>query len=260
MKDSSRFETVLEAFVFGNAEARHPAVDHPFLQRVRTGDFTRKALHAYAVNHFPLVEHFTKYLEYLLPLLPAKSAEDWRLKSLVAENLYQEYGEAVSGQDHPALFVRFARSVGIEETLGIPLSADDQEVAAAMLTHPYRLPEPDRFIARHDELCRSDFLLGLGAVGPGHEWAIPTMFRSFTAGLARFGRGAGSAVNDLYYTTHIEIDQDHGAMLKQLLLHHGDTASARSRIEEGARRSLDLRAELWAAIDALWRKLDSTGL
>lgn len=56
-------------------------------------------------------------------------------------------------------------------------------------------------------------------------------------------------------TTHIDIDQAHGAMLKQLLLHHGVTADARRRIREGAQRSLDLRADLWSAIEALWRSL-----
>ncbi len=255
MSESVAFAVELESWVFGDAARRHAAVDHPFLRRFRAGDFTPRQLHAYAINHFPLVEHFTKYLEHLLPLLPSKSAEDWRLKSLVAHNLYQECGEAVTGQDHPRLFVRFARSVGVLETLGLPPTADDADVAEAMLAHPLRLPEPARFIAAHDELCRSDFLLGLGAVGPGHEWAIPTMFRSFTAGLSVFGRGAGTDVDDRYYTTHIDIDQEHGAMLKQLLLHHGVTADARRRIREGAQRSLDLRADLWSAIEALWRTL-----
>jgi pyrroloquinoline quinone (PQQ) biosynthesis protein C len=249
------FAEELGRYVRLDAAERHPAVDHPFLRRFAAGDFSRRRLHAYAINHFPLVEHFTKYLEYLLPLLPTRTAEDWRLKSLVAENLYQEYGEAVLGEDHPRLFVRFARSVGIEETLGLSPSASDEETAAAMLAHPWRLPAPAAFIARHDEMCRGDFLLGLGAIGPGHEWAIPTMFRSFVAGLARYGAAHGVTPDDRYYTTHIDVDVEHGAMLRELLVHHGATPTARARLQAGARLSLDLRAELWSAVDALWDRL-----
>jgi pyrroloquinoline-quinone synthase len=246
------FAAEMERLVFGDAEARHPAVDHPFLRRFAAGDFDRRRLHAYAINHYPLVEHFTKYLEYLLPLAPTRGAEDWRLKSLIAENLYGEYGEAVFGEDHPRLFVRFARSVGIEETLGLPRDADDAAVSDAMLAHPLRLPAPAEFVSRHDALCRGDFLAGLGAVGPGHEWAIPTMFRSFVAGLRRFGAAHGVVPNVVYYATHIEVDVEHGAMLRELLLHHASTAESRARIRAGAEESLRLRAELWTAIDRLW--------
>ena len=49
-------------------------------------------------------------------------------------------------------------------------------------------PEVVSFINQHlDMTARGPFLVGLGAVGPGHEWAIPHMFPPLIDGLRRAG-------------------------------------------------------------------------
>jgi pyrroloquinoline-quinone synthase len=62
---------------------------------------------------------------------------------------------------HPALYRRFMRAVGFEE------GAWDRVPV---------LPETRAFIVGHLDMTLRSWLEALGAVGPGHEWAIPRMF------------------------------------------------------------------------------------
>jgi hypothetical protein len=93
--------------------------------------------------------------------------------------------------------------------------------------------------------CEEDFLIGLGAVGPGHEWAIPAMFQHIIGGL----RAAGFAEHEIgYFTLHVEQDQDHGAWLEEALLRLAVDGRSQALIREGCLRSLAARERLWWGI------------
>lgn len=205
---------------------RHPAVNHLFLNRIATAPFSREDYRVLAENHYPLVCAFTSYLETLLVRGPASDTKLWLAKVLV-----DEYGEGSRGEDHAALYARFLAACGSP-------TGDERDA---------RIPEPAHaFISEHRRIVREEpFLVGLGAVGPGHEWAIPKMFESITAGLRR----AGFSSEEIeYFTLHTAQDVDHGDWLEQALERLAGSESARAEIRRGALASLEARARFWTGV------------
>lgn len=204
----------------------HPAVNHLFLNRLATSPFSRQDYRVFAENHYPLVCVFTHYLERLLVRAPDSDAKLWLAKVLV-----DEYGEGSEGKDHAELYGRFLGAAGGDATR----------------VRTERVPTPaHRFITAHRRLVSErPFLEGLGAVGPGHEWAIPKMFEAVIPGLRR----AGFAEEDIgYFTLHVEQDDDHGAWLEEALGEYASTPEAQAEIRRGALASLQARYEFWEGV------------
>src|SRR3954467_10359278 len=138
--------------------AEHPAVNHLFLNRCATSPFAREDYRVFGENHYALVCVFTNYLERLLIRGPSSESKLWLAKVLV-----DEYGEGSEGEDHATLYAQFLRACG-------------SSIPGAEATS--KVPGPAyAFIQEHRRIMAEEpFLVGLGAVGPGHEWAIPKMF------------------------------------------------------------------------------------
>lgn len=206
--------------------AHHPGVNHLFLNRLATSPFSREDYRVFAENHFPLVCVFTHYLELLLIRGPDSDAKMWLAKVLV-----DEYGEGSEGHDHAELYGQFLDATGGD-------SADRMSV---------RVPPPAlRFIRTHQRIVRREpFLVGLGAVGPGHEWSIPEMFHAVIPGLRR----AGFSEEEIsYFTLHVEQDGDHGAWLEEALVEYASDRISQEQIRQGALRSLDARCAFWDGV------------
>lgn len=205
---------------------KHPATNHLFLTRCAVTPYTKQDYGTYAVQHFPLVAVFTRYLENLLLRAPDSDSKQWLAKVLV-----DEYGEGSDGKDHATLYRGFIRATG----------------ALDPLEHPVVLiPEVADFLRTHLGLtARAPFLVGLGAVGPGHEWSIPHMFELAIEGL----RLAGFAEDEImYFTLHVTQDEDHGAWLEEAIARLAVTPDAREQIHRGAMRSLEARYRFWNGI------------
>jgi pyrroloquinoline-quinone synthase len=204
----------------------HPAVNHLFLNRLATTPFSREDYRVFGENHYALVCVFTSYLERLLVRAPSSEAKLWLAKVLV-----DEYGEGSANQDHATLYGTFLRAAGSTlpdhhgETIRAPAHA---------------------FIAEHRRIVdKEPFLVGLGAVGPGHEWAIPKMFAAVIPGLER----AGFTAKDMhYFTLHVAQDVDHGAWLEQALSRFSGTDEERAQIRRGALLSLEARGRFWSGV------------
>lgn len=214
----------------------HPGVNHLFLGRCATSPFARQDYRVFGENHYPLVCVFTSYLERLLVRAPTSDAKLWLAKVLV-----DEYGEGSEGEDHATLYGHFLRSCGST----VPDRADVVKVPAPAF----------EFVREHRRIVSEEpFLVGLGAVGPGHEWAIPKMFDAVIPGLRR----AGFTPDEIgYFTLHVEQDVDHGAWLEEALLRFGGTHEARAQIRRGAILSLEARARFWSGVQRAvvrWRQ------
>ena len=213
----------------------HPGVNHLLLNRLATAPFSRQDYRVFAENHIPLVSVFTTYLEILLLRAPDSEARLWLAKVLV-----DEYGEGSDGHDHAKMYGRFLGACGGD---------------AASLTN-LAVPGPARrFVQTHAALVREQpFLVGLGAVGPGHEWAIPQMFKAIIPGLRR----AGFEESEIdYFTLHVEQDDDHGSWLEEALAGYAHTAEAQAQIRKGALLSLDARRQFWDGVQQAivrWRQ------
>ncbi len=213
----------------------HPAVNHLFLNRCATSPFARQDYRVFGENHFPLVCVFTSYLERLLVRAPTSDAKLWLAKVLV-----DEYGEGSEGEDHATLYGHFLRSCGSS----VPDEKDG------------KVPQPALdFIVEHRRIVNEEpFLVGLGAVGPGHEWAIPKMFHSVIPGLRRAGF---TDVEIAYFTLHVAQDVDHGRWLEEALTRFGSTHEARQQIRRGAMLSLEARGRFWSGVQRAvvrWRQ------
>ncbi len=219
--DATSFLKALHDEVAGNA-----GVGHSLLGRMELDPKKRDDFKIFSSQHYPLVGTFTRYLELLLINAPASDAKIWLAKVLV-----DEYGERSDGQDHAAHYRIFMRACGWR----------DDELDGIRLH-----PAVTGFIAEHLRLCTEEpFLVGLGAVGPGHEWAIPTMFHDLLRGL----RQAGFRENEIeYFTLHTLQDIDHAAWLEEALAKFATTSEAQEQIRRGCLLSLAARERLWWGI------------
>ncbi len=202
---------------------RHPGVGHSLLGRMLMDPRTRHDFRVLASQHYPLVANFTAYMELLLLRAPTSEAKCW-----IAKVLVDEYGERSEGADHARAYRAFMRAAGIE-----PGTEGDFPLH----------PEVVGFIQEHYRICIDEpFLVGLGAVGPGHEWSIPTMFEQVLIGLQK----AGFEDDDIaYWRMHLDQDEDHGLWLEEALVQYCDTETAREQIRRGALLSLNAREKFW---------------
>ena len=213
----------------------HTGVNHPLLARVAWVPFTREDYRVFGLQHYALVGSFTRYLELLLPRAPDSEAKSW-----IAKVLVDEYGEGSNGEDHAQLYRGFLEACGAEdgEEQGTPLHS-----------------AVTGFIEEHERICREEpFLVGLGALGPGHEWSIPKMFRSIVRGLKRAGFEKDEI---LYFELHMEQDIDHGAWLEEALARYAGTEKAQGEIRRGALLSLEARERFWSGVQdkiVRWRQ------
>ncbi len=201
----------------------HPGVNHMFLNRLATMPFTREDYKVFGLQHYPLINCFTHYMENLLVGAPNSGSKLWLAKVLI-----DEYGEGSEGDDHSTLYLDFLRAAG----------ASDAELQNTVL-NDYSVD----FIQTHINLTtKAPFLVGLGAIGPGHEWAIPQMFTAIVPGLRR----AGFSEHEIrYFWLHQDQDEDHGAWLEEALVQFATNSEGRAQIREGAMASLDARERFW---------------
>jgi len=219
----------------------HTAVNHPLLARVAQVPFTKEDYKVFGLQHYALVGCFTTYLELLLLNAPSSEAKCW-----IAKVLVDEYGERSDGKDHAELYLEYLKASGAEEgeELRTPIHNDVAD-----------------FILEHMRLCKKEpFLVGLGAVGPGHEWSIPKMFPLIVKGLRR----AKFDEEDIFYfTAHMEQDEDHGAWLEEALAIYCDNPKAQEEVRRGALMSLAARQRFWSAVQdkiVRWRQPENIHL
>lgn len=201
----------------------HAGVGHSILGRMRTDPRSRFDFMVLAGQHYPLVGNFTRYMELLLLNAPDSEAKCWLAKVLV-----DEYGERSEGLDHAEHYRKFMHAAGVKP-------GEEDSIALH--------PEVVHFIREHYRIATEEpFLVGLGALGPGHEWSIPAMFELAVAGL----RKAGFAESEIeYWTMHLDQDQDHGAWLEEALVKYCAIEQNREQIRRGALLSLDARERFW---------------
>jgi len=208
---------------------QHEAVHHPFLKRFSSEHLSLEQVQTFGLQHYQLVKIFLNYMTNLLPKIPDKDAED--LFRVVFDD---EFGQHSIFRSHPALYRNCLKG------LGLP----DSSWGRVKL-----LPEVVQYLEAHLQLTREDdFLVGLGAVGPAHEFAIPTMFGYIIQGLKKNTHLTEEEIE--YFTFHIVQDKEHAVVFNQLIARHVETEVGQHRLREGAMRSLAHRKTFW---DGLYR-------
>ena len=204
---------------------QHEAVHHPFLKRFATEPLTLRQIQTFGLQHYQLVKVFVNYMTNLLPKIPDPDAAD-----LFRHVFDDEFGQHTIFRSHPALYRNFLRALGLK----------DEDWGRVPL-----LPETSAYIAFHLTLTReNDFLTGLGAIGPGHEFSIPLMFEYLLAG---FRRNTSITEDDIeYFTMHIVEDKDHAEIFNTLILRHAQSEDGQRAIRDGVMQCLEARRRFWA--------------
>jgi len=217
--NGSDFIQALEAEVL-----RHDAVQHPFLKRFATERLTLAQIQTFGLQHYQLVKIFVNYMTNLLPRIPDPEAA-----TLFRVVFDDEFGQHTIFRSHPALYRNFLKNLGLDDGASGRVTA---------------LPAVSAFVEGHMRLTRDeDFLVGLGAVGPGHEFSIPTMFGYLVEGLRRNTSLTEEQIE--YFTLHIVEDKAHAVVFNKLIVRHTQDAASQARLRDGALRSLALRKGFW---------------
>lgn len=124
---------------------------------------------------------------------------------------------------HAALFRRFLRAVDAHN-VDVPL------------------PATDHFVREINNLCRAEhWLKGLGALGPGTECIVPTIYRKIIAGLEK--SKVVIETDYVFWTIHVHCDDGHGQNIIDAMRPYSTTAEARDHIRFGALGVLEARAK-----------------
>lgn len=223
MQDAESFLKSLEADIL-----QHEAVRHPFLLRFSREALNRHQLQTFGLQHYQLVKVFVNYMTNLLPRIPDPDAS-----AQFRKVFDDEFGQATIFRSHPALYRNFLRALKLpDEAWGrVPL-----------------LGETSAFIEGHLQLTReADFLVGLGAIGPGHEFSIPTMFSYLIEGIRKNSDLADPDIE--YFTLHIEEDKEHAKVFNHLIARHVPSPERQGKLRDGVMRSLALRKRFWDGLD-----------
>jgi pyrroloquinoline quinone (PQQ) biosynthesis protein C len=217
---------------------RHPAIhENSFLETVATKKFSKRAWLGFAQQLYPHVHFFIPYMEEML-----LNTFDMNAKLIVAKILLDEYGEDAAGDSHPELFRQFVRACG------------GAEADASLLTTRLQ-PETISLVETHMKLCRDEpFLVGLGAIGQAHEFAIAYLFPPLVKGMEL----AGFTPEEMkFFSLHVDHDVEHSAMLEQAMVRLALTDEDRALIRKGTMASLDARKSLWAAMERRMISIDA---
>ncbi|HIE64336.1 MAG: iron-containing redox enzyme family protein [Nitrospira sp.] len=206
----------------------HEAVHHPFLKRFATEKLTIAQVQTFGLQHYQLVKIFVNYMTNLLPRIPGEEA--MKHFRTVFED---EFGQHTIFRSHPALYRSFLKALGLGDA------------AWGKIEH---LPETVAYIEGHTSLTRDeDFLIGLGVVGPGHEFSIPTMFGYLISG---FRNNTNLTEEQFeYFSCHMVQDIKHAVIFNEMIVRHVETKAAQDQLREGTLRSLSYRMNFWDGLE-----------
>jgi pyrroloquinoline-quinone synthase len=218
------FQTELDRLL----EKRH-LLKHPFYLAWTHGQLTQAELGHYAVQYFPHVEAFPRFVSSVHSM-----CEDTQSRRELFRNLSEEEG-ASSAQSHPELWLNFARGLGVEREQVIDSSKGEQA---------------NHLKALYFELCRSSYAEGLGAL-TAYEMQVSEIAELKIDGLKKFyGITEASALE--FFEIHKTADKFHSEACMKLVnsLNEGEKALALKSAEKAMDGLWDFLTEVYSTCEA----------
>ena len=209
----------------------HPFLTDPFMQRMSTvGAISRDQARRFAVLYYPHIFRTRLYQANTLGISP-----DENIQFVLAEILYDEYGNGDKSRTHPAVYRKFMRALDVPDA--------DYNIEP-------RFPELVQYIDTMMELTqRGDWLAAAAAVGIASEWPIPKYYGDLLTGLRSV---PGIVEDDLeLFTSHIGIDEHHSQMMHEALAPYAQTAEGQRRLRAGVAANLDARRVMMQGLHRL---------
>lgn len=203
---------------------QHRAVVHPLIKLLSSNPNDLHGWRTFARHHHHIVREFPFHIYALFTRLPA----DMQLRLFPV--LGDEFPPGTVEIQHGNVHIK-----GGQEQFSA--HADLQlQLCKSLGTEPAAepLPNVNDFIWAHRALAESaEVDYALGVFGPGHEFAVPLMFRQLVSGAPPF-------VNPRYMFEHLSIDVIHAARFAEILVDFD-----LGKVRKGAMHSLNLRASAW---------------
>jgi len=199
----------------------HPCLHAPLVRRMATQPLTCAEARRFALAYYPHILRTRLYQANALGI-----AEDERVQFVLAMILYDEYGNGRPEATHPEVYRRLLRALDVDETL--------------IASGGTLIPELELYVSHMTRLTQSgDWLAAAAAVGIASEWPIPYLYTELLKGLRTI---AGITEADLeLFSSHVGLDEEHSAMMREALARHAETEAGQARIREGVRLNLDAR-------------------
>jgi pyrroloquinoline quinone (PQQ) biosynthesis protein C len=199
---------------------RHRAVEHPLFTYLECYPYDKHAWRVFVSQHAHIVRAFPNYMKLLFPRLDDESVLGLQI---VYDDEVREDGV------HADMQMKMVKGLSLLE---------NTEPLPAIIDH----------IHVHELLMREgDELKALGALGPGHEAIIPTIFR-------RLISGAPAYISPQYLFAHLEQDPEHDRRFREVIQRLVDDNGlfVMEKVREGAEYSLNIRGLTW---DAIYHKI-----
>ena len=198
---------------------------HPFYQAWMAGELTGTQLQNYAVQYYPHVLAFPRYVSAVHSL-----CEDTVARRELAMNLADEEGLA-GGEAHPELWLRFAEGVGA-----------NRETVTNAQTAPLAQKMCDGF----QTLSRSSYGEGLSALF-AYEYQIPEIATSKIEGLQKHYAVTNESGVE-FFAVHEKADLYHSEACKAALdrLPASEQEAARAAAVQSAKLLWDFLSEAYA--------------
>lgn len=199
----------------------------PLLDGVRSGQVSREGMKRWAIQALFYVRDFTRFLSAIHSNCPHQDA-----RLLLAENIWEEHGCGIEGQDHYTLLKILAKSLG----------ATDQEIDAA---EP--LPETVQYVEFSRTLTReADFIESMAAIGVGIEIFMPKFFGALADALkTQFGLSDEELA---YLRVHVSADADHARRAFEIINRYADSEQIREKARQSLLEALAVKNQFSSAV------------
>jgi pyrroloquinoline-quinone synthase len=196
---------------------------HPFYQAWTAGTLSRERLQHYAVEYYPRVAAFPRYLSAI-----HSRCADIATRQALLENLIEEERGV---ENHPELWLRFAEAIGVPRER--VLSATPSESSANLVREFAELAESAHIPS------------GLAALY-AYESQIPIVATAKIDGLCRF-YGIADERGLAFFTVHEKADVYHAQAGADLIARHCESDRDRELATSATDRAL---SALWSMLDA----------
>lgn len=198
----------------------HPFLGHPFLQRLSTQPLSREQARRFALLYYPHILRTRLYQANTLGITP-----DERLQAVLADILYDEYGNGDLSRSHLAIYRKLPTALDVSPT----------ELADAPV-----IPEQQAYMDTMVRLTQGeDWLAAIGVAGIAGEWPIPAYYRLLLTGLRTV---PGLVEDDLeLFTGHIELDIEHSRKVEEAILPHLASTAGQASLWRGVLLNLNAR-------------------
>ena len=206
----------------------HELFSDPFIIEINTLDKLEiNTARKFAELYYPHILKTRLYQASTLGITP-----DENVQFVLAEILYDEYGNGENHKSHMELYRNFMRGLGLSIN---PIES-------------YRvIPELQQYINIMEKITRNgNWIAATGAVGIASEWPIPKYYELLLNGFKKIS-GIKEECLELF-AGHIELDLEHSSRIEEAILPYLQSKVNQRIFSEGVAINMDARRTFHAGL------------